>query len=98
MLGMGRYTVSVAVKLAAKMKANGALAGRSPLSAAAACIYMAGYLMGESKTPKEIQQVAKVSDSTIRQSYKLLYQAKDSILDSEVLQKGADVSKLPRPA
>ena len=98
MLGMNNYTVAAAIKLAAKMKSNGALAGRSPLSAAAACIYMAGHLMGEPKSAKDIQAVAKVSDSTIRQSYKLLYQVKDDLLDADVLQHNADPAKLPKPA
>ena len=56
------------------MSTVGDLAGRSPLSVAAACIYMASYLLGKPKTPKEISMVAGVSDGTIRTAYKYLYQ------------------------
>ena len=82
----------VSQELATKMSVVGSLAGRSPLSAAAACIYMASHLMGQGKTPKEISVVAGVSDGTIRTSYKLLYVEKDKLIDPE--WKG-DVSKLP---
>lgn len=97
-LGMDQRATRVASELAKKMTSSGALAGRSPLSSAAACIFMAGHLMGQVKTAKEIQKVVSVSDSTIRHAYKLLYQEKDSVLTDEILARGADPSKLPKPA
>ena len=98
MLDMDQRTANVAIALAGKMKNTGALAGRSPLSSAAACIYMAGMLMGQAKSPKEIMMVAKVSDSTIRQAYKLLYTEKDKLIDEAIINRGADVEKLARPS
>jgi transcription initiation factor TFIIB len=98
MLDMDNRTTMVATNLAQKMKSNGVLAGRSPLSSAAACIYMAGLLMGQPKSAKDIQHVVKVSDSTIRQAYKLLWNDKDKLIDDEILKRGADVSKLVRPS
>lgn len=97
MLNMDNRTTNVAIALAERMTKTGALAGRSPLSSAAACIFMAGQLMGQPKTAKEIMQVAHVSDSTIRHAYKLLYMEKDNLITEEIIGRGADVQKLPKP-
>ncbi|GAB6031520.1 hypothetical protein CHUAL_009289 [Chamberlinius hualienensis] len=47
--------------------------GRSPISVAAAAIYMASQASEKKKTQKEIGDIAGVADVTIRQSYKLMY-------------------------
>ena len=49
--------------------------GRSPISVAAAAIYMASQASDEKskKTQKEIGDIADVADVTIRQTYKLMY-------------------------
>ncbi|KAB7505267.1 Transcription initiation factor IIB [Armadillidium nasatum] len=47
--------------------------GRSPISVAAAAIYMASQASDDKKTQKEIGDIAGVADVTIRQSYKLMY-------------------------
>lgn len=47
--------------------------GRSPISVAAAAIYMASQASDKKKTHKEIGDIAGVADVTIRQSYKLMY-------------------------
>merc|ERR1719495_3103328 len=47
--------------------------GRSPISVAAAAIYMASQASEDKKTQKEIGDIAGVADVTIRQSYKLMY-------------------------
>ena len=98
MLDMDQRTTTVATLLAAKTSTTGSLAGRSPLSTAAACIFMAAHLMGQPKNAKEIQTVAGVSDSTIRHAYKLLYNDKEKIITEEIMSKGADPAKLPTPS
>ncbi|KAG9566351.1 hypothetical protein KCU77_g16232, partial [Aureobasidium melanogenum] len=90
-------TTEVAKSLALGMASIGALAGRSPLSGAAACIYMASLLMDQVRSPKAIGEVAKVSDSTIRSAYKSLYAEKETLLSEDVLKRGADVEKLVKP-
>lgn len=70
------------------MSTVGDLAGRSPLSVAAACIYMASYLCGKPKSPKDISLVAGVSDGTIRTAYKYLYQEKDRLIEPEWVAGG----------
>ncbi|KAK0288646.1 transcription initiation factor IIB [Friedmanniomyces endolithicus] len=97
-LTMARPTSNVAVALAERMTAIGILAGRSPLSSAAACIFMAGHLMNQPKTAKDIQAVVHVSDSTIRHAYKHLFQEKDKLITEDILARGADPERLPKPA
>ncbi len=88
-LGLQRQAfVKVSQGLAEKMSTVGDLAGRSPLSVAAACIYMASYLLGKPKTPKEISQVAGVSDGTIRTAYKYLYQERERLIEPEWIADG----------
>ncbi|XP_057366869.1 transcription initiation factor IIB-like [Daphnia carinata] len=47
--------------------------GRSPISVAAAAIYMASHASDKKLTKKEIGDIAGVADVTIRQSYELMY-------------------------
>ncbi|RDW66198.1 putative transcription initiation factor IIB [Coleophoma cylindrospora] len=88
--------VKVSQGLAEKMSTVGDLAGRSPLSVAAACIYMASYLLGKPKSAKEISLVAGVSDGTIRTAYKFLYQDRDRLIEPEWIENGkGDMNNLP---
>ena len=76
----------------------GALAGRSPLSAAAACIYFASHLLNDARTAKEIASVVGVSDGTIRTSYKFLEAKKDELVEPEWIDNGkGDMALLPKP-
>lgn len=87
---------NVARELARRTGSVKDLAGRSPLSVAAACIYMASHLMGEPKSSRDIAGVAGVSDGTIRTAYRFLYQAKDELIDpSWVEREGANIDNLP---
>jgi len=88
----------ISQSLADKMSTVGALDGRSPLSAAAACIYFVSHLMGSPRTAKEISVVAGVSDGTIRTAYKFLEKEKDKLIDPEWLKiEKASVDNLPKP-
>ncbi|XP_071955914.1 transcription initiation factor IIB-like [Antedon mediterranea] len=49
------------------------VAGRSPISVAAAAIYMASQCSMDKKSQKDIGEIAGVADVTIRQSYRLMY-------------------------
>ncbi|MCJ1394665.1 transcription initiation factor IIB [Xylographa bjoerkii] len=96
-LSLNQRTTMVSQQLADKMSTVGALAGRSPLSAAAACIYFASHLMGYPRTAKEISLVAGVSDGTIRTSYKLLEVEKEKLIDPAWLKvEKADINNLPK--
>lgn len=80
--------VKVSQGLAEKMSTVGDLAGRSPLSVAAACIYMASCLLGKPKSPKDIAAVAGVSDGTIRTAYKYLYQERERLIEPQWIANG----------
>lgn len=87
----------VSQQLADKLTSNGSLAGRSPLSVAAACIYFVSHLLRQGKSPKDISLVAGVSDGTIRTAYKLLEAEKEKIIDSDWIKDGkGDIKLLPK--
>lgn len=71
MLGLNYRVQSISQALAEKIPSIESLAGRSPLSNAAACIYFASNLLGQKTPSKDISQVASVSDATIKHAYKL---------------------------
>ena len=97
-LGLGAQIVKVSQAIAEKMGSVDGLAGRSPLSAAAACIYFASHLMKEARSAKEIAGVVGVSDGTIRTSYKFLEAKKDALIDPAWLKDGkGDIESLPKP-
>jgi len=82
---------------ATAMVERGSLAGRSPLTIAAVSIYMISYLMGDGKNPKEISQVADVSDGTIRSAYKLVYNERKMLVKQDWLDQGGNFENLPHP-
>ncbi len=51
---------------------SGLISGRGPTGVAAAAVYIAGVLMGERKTQKEVADVAGVTEVTIRNRYREL--------------------------
>uniref|UniRef100_T1IL29 Transcription initiation factor IIB n=1 Tax=Strigamia maritima TaxID=126957 RepID=T1IL29_STRMM len=73
----GNLSLNNAVRIAATCVAKKAVeieivAGRSPISVAAAAIYMASHAAGDNRSRKEIAEVAGVAEVTIQQSYKLM--------------------------
>ena len=97
-LQLGAPIVKVSQAVADKMGTVDGLAGRSPLSAAAACIFFASHLLGDPRSAKDIGGVVGVSDGTIRTSYKFLEAKKDALIDPAWLGEGkGDVSRLPKP-
>ncbi len=87
-LGLSFQIINVSQEIAEKLDKFGPLAGRSPLSIAAACIYTASHVMGQPKSPKDIANVAGVSDSTIRNAYRMIYPEREKIINPEWLDKG----------
>ncbi|KAJ5727524.1 transcription initiation protein [Penicillium malachiteum] len=96
LLDLPFQVTSVSAALADRVTSMGDLAGRSPLSIVACCIYMSSYLMGHPKAAKEISVVAHVSDSTIRGAYKQLYADRERLIDPEWIKDGkGDMNNLP---
>jgi transcription initiation factor TFIIB len=76
------------VSLARRMADAGTLAGRSPISIAAAGIYFVSWLMGKGKTAKDVGEAAGVSEGTVRNAYKIIYHAREQLVDSEWIGEG----------
>ncbi|KAI4196741.1 MAG: hypothetical protein LQ346_003164 [Caloplaca aetnensis] len=95
-LNLSQKCTVMSQDIASATEAIGVLAGRSPISTAAACIYMASNLSGEARSAKDISQAAGVSDGTIRNAYKIMYQRKEELVKSEWIASGrADFKRLP---
>lgn len=79
-LGISQRVQSGAVAVAKEAVRLDLVAGRSPISIAAAAIYMASQASNDKKSAKEIGEIAGVAEVTIKQSYKLLYPKANELL------------------
>jgi len=71
-LSMQKNVQKAATRIAKKAVDMDIVPGRSPISVAAAAIYMASQASDDKRTQREIAEIAGVADVTIRQSYKLM--------------------------
>ncbi|OTA99842.1 hypothetical protein M426DRAFT_76148 [Hypoxylon sp. CI-4A] len=75
------------------------ISGRSPLSIAAAAIYLTSHLMGDARSSRDIANTAGVSDGTIRTAYRFMREEKNIqyLIDKDWLApKGAGrMERLP---
>ena len=71
-LGLSSVVRVAATHIAKTAVAMDVVPGRSPISIAAAAIYMASQASDEKKTQREISDIAGAADATIRQAYKLM--------------------------
>jgi transcription initiation factor TFIIB len=76
------------VELARRMADQGTLAGRSPISIAAAGIYFVSWLVGKGKSAKEVGDAAGVSEGTVRNAYKLIWADKEQLVDPKWIEPG----------
>ncbi|VDN04355.1 unnamed protein product [Thelazia callipaeda] len=72
-LGLSHNIQAAATRIAKKAVELDLVAGRSPISIAAAAIYMASQASNDKKTAKEIGEIAGAAEVTVKQTYKLLY-------------------------
>ena len=80
--------IRTSIGLCEKVSSIGDLAGRSPLSLAAASVYMTSYLLGRAKSAKEVAGVCGVSDGTVRTAYKFLYQDRERLIEPSWIANG----------
>lgn len=80
-LGLRPEVAALANELVANVKDNFVLSGKSPVSLAAAAVYLAGILTGERRNQLEVGSVVGQTDVAIRNTYDTLVRA----LDIEVL-------------
>ncbi|KAL8569596.1 Transcription initiation factor IIB [Nucella lapillus] len=72
-LGLPLSVQKAATHIARKAVEMDLVPGRSPISVAAAAIYMASQASEDKKSQREIGEIAGVAEVTIRQSYKSMY-------------------------
>lgn len=92
-LGLPSQVTKAAEHIARRAKEEGTLAGRSPISIAAAAIYMASGLFAQNVTAAKIAEKTGVSDGTIKTSYKYLWEARDKLINPDWK---IDLEKLPK--
>jgi transcription initiation factor TFIIB len=71
-LGLSGHVQEKAVDILEEAIKQGLISGRGPTGVAAAAVYIAGVLMGERKTQKEVADIAGVTEVTIRNRYREL--------------------------
>ncbi|GFO05988.1 transcription initiation factor iib [Plakobranchus ocellatus] len=72
LLGLSNLLQKAATHIAKKAQDMDLVPGKSPVSVAAAAIYMASQASDDKKTPKEVSDVTGVAEVTIRLSYKAI--------------------------
>lgn len=80
-LQLPNYVQKLGVDVVRRAKELGTLAGKSPISVAAACIYFVSYLYRTPKSTRDIAHVAGVSEVTIKSAYKSLYAERENLVD-----------------
>ncbi|XP_023787896.1 transcription initiation factor IIB isoform X2 [Cyanistes caeruleus] len=94
-LGLPKQVQMAATHIARKAVELDLVPGRSPISVAAAAIYMASQASSEKRTQKEIGDIAGVADVTIRQSYRLIYPRAPDLFPAD-FKFDTPVDKLPQ--
>ncbi|KAJ1964538.1 transcription initiation factor IIB [Dipsacomyces acuminosporus] len=98
-LTLNMETQRIAELLSQKAKDMDKIAGKSPVSIASACIYMASYLTGNGKDARTISGIAGVGEATIKTTYKILYASRHDLVTPDILARStkASMSNLPSP-
>jgi transcription initiation factor TFIIB len=71
-LGLSGEVQSKAIELLKEASKKGLTSGRGPTGVAAAAIYIASVLCGERRTQRDVAEVARVTEVTVRNRYKEL--------------------------
>jgi len=70
LLNLSPAAETKAMELIAKIKKTDLISGRSPISLAAAALYISGLLHGEKRTQREVADAAGITEVTVRNRYK----------------------------
>ena len=95
-LGLPTYVQLAATCIARKVNELSTLPHRSPITIAAAAIYMASQASDNKKTLKEISDVAGVMKWTILKSYKLIYPRAAELFPLDQASR-FEIKQLPQP-
>lgn len=93
LLGLDRVVTRSTEEMAETIKDKGILDGRSPVTVAAACIYLSTTVwgMGATMTPRKVAEATGVSPVTIKGSYRDMIKFKDQILTPEILRRSSQI-------
>lgn len=87
-LGLSIQLSNAAEYIVKRCHDTGVLAGRSPITIAAAVIYMTVLIFKADMAPAKIAEKLGVSDGTIKTSYKLLYEKRMDLVDPDWVESG----------
>jgi len=76
-LGLSNKVQNLAIDIVKQASLKGITVGKGPKSIAAAAIYIASMIMGERKTQRQVAEVTRVTEVTIRNRYKELVEKLD---------------------
>jgi len=71
-LGLSGEVQTKAIEILKEAQAKGITSGRGPTGVAAAAVYIASVLCGERRTQRDVAEVARVTEVTVRNRYKEL--------------------------
>ncbi|KAJ1954907.1 transcription initiation factor IIB [Linderina pennispora] len=91
-LTLDMETQRIAELLSQKAKDMDKIAGKSPVSIASACIYMASHLTANPKDAKAISSIAGVGEATIKTTYKILYANRKQLVTPDILARSPKAS------
>ncbi|KAG0677750.1 transcription initiation factor IIB [Kluyveromyces marxianus] len=87
-LGLSVQVANAAEYIAKHSKDVNVLAGRSPITIAAAAIYMATLLFNLNISPTKVSQTLQVTEGTVKGGYKALYEHKEKVVDPQLIESG----------
>jgi transcription initiation factor TFIIB len=69
---------------------HGTLAGKSPISLVASCMYLVSCLSNDPRPAKSIAEVAGCTEATLKNAYRLIYQHVELLAKDLEMPKGID--------
>ena len=81
--------------MAHRVNELGTLAGKSPITLVAACLFFVSSLSSNPRDTKEIAEIAGCADHTLRNAYKLLWESRGEL--GKVLDMQKSIVHLPIP-
>jgi transcription initiation factor TFIIB len=79
-LGLSLQIAQFTAEVASIVRAQDMLAGKSPITVAAACIYMTSRLMGKAQSVQDVSRITGASQNTIMKAYRDLLNLRSEIL------------------
>ncbi len=75
----------------------GTLAGKSPISLVASCLYFVSTLSADPKSAKEIADCAGCTEATLKNAYRYLYESRHDLVNTPEFKSFHSVDTLPPP-